>query len=170
MRPPAAEACGRRAARAALAVLAALACARPAAAATVDISGLQDVTFSSLDPTVSVTRSQNLCVFSNTLLGLYSVTARGSGSASAFTLSAGGSVAPLPYQVQWSAVSGASSGMALSPATALTGQASNAILPTCALGPSSSASLIVMLRASDLQAAGSGLTYSGTLNLTIAPD
>jgi hypothetical protein len=166
VRPAAAEACGRLAAGAVLAILA----AGPAAAATVDISGLQDVTFSNLDPTVSVTRRQSLCVFSNALLGGYSVTARGSGSGSAFTLSAGGSVAPLPYQVQWSGVSGASSGTALSPSIALTGLASNAITLTCALGPSSSASLIVTLRASDLQAAGSGLTYAGTLNLTIAPD
>jgi len=170
VRRPAAWATGAGWAGAAIAVLAVLAFARAADASQVDISGLQNVTFTSLDPTVDATRSQNICVFSNTLHGGYKITARGSGGGSAFTLSAGGSVSPLPYQVQWSDVSGASSGTALSPGVALTGQTSNATKTTCSLGPASSASLIVALRASDLQAAASGLTYTGTLSLTIAPE
>ena len=170
MRRPATTAHARLAG-AALAALASLALAAPVRAANmVDVSGLQDVTFTTLDPTVNATRSQNICVFSNTAHGGYNVTARGSGSASAFTLSAGGSVTPLPYQVQWSGVSGAGSGTVLSPGVALTGQTSVATKNTCSSGPASSASLIVALSATDLQGAASGLTYTGTLSLTIAPE
>ena len=153
-----------------LAVAASVAAATPAAAALVDISKLQDVTFTSLDPTADATRAQSICVFSNSFFGGYNVTARGSGSASAFTLSAGGSIPVLPYAVQWSQSSGATSGTALTPSVPLTGQRSTATLPTCLLGPSTTASLIVILRATNLQAALTGVTYTGTLSLTIAPE
>jgi hypothetical protein len=142
----------------------------PAAAQTVDISGLQNVSFANLDPTVDATRTQNVCVFSSTLTHGYNVTARGSGAASAFTLSAGGSVPVLPYTVQWSPVAGGGSGTVLSPGARLTGQISSAISVTCILGVLSSATLIVILRTSDLQAAASGVNYTGTLTLTIAPE
>lgn len=124
---------GRRAAIA-LVLFGDLGLAGSAGAATVQISQLQDVTFTNLDPTVNASRNQSICVFSSTLLGGYSVTARGSGAGSAFTLSAGGSVNPLPYQVQWSASAGANAGTALSPGVPLTGQSAGAISLTCALG------------------------------------
>jgi hypothetical protein len=155
---------------AAPAIVAALFAATPGRAATVQISRLQDVTFSSLDPLVDATRTESVCVFSNTLLHGYNVTARGSGGASAFTLSGGGSVPPLPYTVQWSASAGASSGTALAAGKPLTGQASLAITTTCVLGVLTSATLIVTLHSADLQAALSGVPYSGTLSLTIAPE
>jgi hypothetical protein len=155
---------------AALAALAALAVGAPCSAASVQITGLTDVAFTGLDPLVDATRAQNVCVFSNTLLHGYNVTARGSGAASAFTLSAGGSVPPLPYTVQWSQTSGSSAGTALSVGAPLTGQRSSALINACSVGPSTSASLIVILRAADLQAALSGVAYSGTLSLTIAPE
>ena len=141
-----------------------------AGAATVNITKLQNVTFTNLDPTVNATRSQNVCVFSSTRHGGYRVTGRGSGAGSAFTLSAGGALSPLPYEVQWSSSAGASSGTTLSPGVGLTGQTSGATSQTCALGPTATASLIVVLHASDLQGAASGLPYSGTLSLTIAPE
>jgi hypothetical protein len=161
---------GHGARTAALAVMAALVVAAPARAASVQISALTDVTFTSLNPLVDATRTENVCVFSNTLPRGYNVTARGSGAASAFTLSAGGSIPTLPYTVQWSATSGASAGTTLAVATPLTGQTSVATSTTCHSGPSTSASLIVILRTADLQAALSGVSYSGTLSLTIAPE
>jgi hypothetical protein len=155
---------------AALAALAVLAAGAPAAAATVDISGLQDVSFTGLDPLVDATRTQNLCVFSNTITRGYNVTARGSGASSAFTLSAGGSVSALPYTVQWSPSSGGTTGTALTPGAPLTGQTSAATQVMCHNGVATSASLIVILRTADLQAAASGVSYAGTLALTIAPE
>jgi hypothetical protein len=161
---------GHGARAAALAVLAALVTAAPCSAAIVQITGLQDAAFTSLDPLVDATRTQSICVFSNTSTGGYNVTARGSGAASAFTLSAGGSIPPLPYTVQWSPSAGSASGTALSVGAPLTGQKSNATNRTCSTGVTASASLILILRTSDLQAALSGLSYSGTLSLTIAPE
>ena len=155
---------------AALAALAALAVGAPCSAASVQITGLTDVAFTGLDPLVDATRAQNVCVFSNTLLHGYNVTARGSGAASAFTLSAGGSVPTLPYTVQWSQSSGSSAGTALAVGTPLTGQKSTATSTTCHSGPSTSASLIVILHTADLQAALAGVSYTGTLSLTIAPE
>jgi len=155
---------------AALAVLAAFVAADPCSAASVQITGLQDAAFTSLDPLVDATRTQSVCVFSNTLLHGYNVTARGSGAASAFTLSAGGSIPPLPYTVQWSASAGSTSGTALAVGAPLSGQRSSALTSTCSLGVTASASLILILRTSDLQAALSGVSYSGTLSLTIAPE
>ena len=149
---------------------AAMLAASPAGAATVNISGLQDVSFTSLNPLADATRAQNVCVFSNTVTRGYNVTARGSGSGSAFTLSAGGSIPALPYSVQWSQSAGNSTGTALTPGTRLTGQTSGAISVTCILGVLSSATLIVILRTSDLQGAASGVSYTGSPGLTIAPE
>lgn len=161
---------GHGARTAALAVLAALVVAAPGRAASVQITALQDETFTSLNPLVDATKTQSVCVFSNTLLHGYNVTARGSGAASAFTLSAGGSVPTLPYTVQWSQSSGSSAGTALAVGTPLTGQKSTATSTTCHSGPSTSASLIVILHTADLQAALAGVSYTGTLSLTIAPE
>jgi len=161
---------GNGARTAALAVLAALVAGAPCRAASVQITALQDETFTSLNPLADATKTQSICVFSNTLLHGYNVTARGSGAASAFTLSAGGSIPALPYTVQWSQTSGSSTGTALVVGTPLTGQRSNALTSACSLGPSTSASLILILRTADLQAALAGVSYAGTLSLTIAPE
>ena len=161
---------GHGARTAALAVLATLVAIAPCRAAIVQISELQDAAFTNLDPLADATRTQNICLFSNTITGGYNVTARGSGAASAFTLSAGGSVPPLPYTVQWSPTAGSTSGTALTVGAPLTGQRSTAISRTCITGITASASLILILRTADLQAALSGVSYSGTLSLTIAPE
>jgi hypothetical protein len=152
-----------------LAALATLAAGSPAAAQVVDISGLQDVSFAGLNPAVDAMRTQNVCVFSSSLTRGYSVTARGSGASSAFTLSAGGALPTLPYTVAWSPSPNSSAGTALAPSVPLTGQTSGAVVPTCVLGLAASATLILVLRAASLQAAASGVTYTGSLSLTIAP-
>jgi hypothetical protein len=95
------------------------------------------------------------------------VQATGSGSGGAFTLASGS--ASLAYEVQWSQVSGQTSGTQLSPNVALTGQVSSATQPSCNSGPSTSASLIVILRSAQLSAAAAG-SYSGTLTLLVAPE
>ena len=161
---------GHGARTAAFAVLAALVAAAPCSAASVQITGLQDAAFTSLDPLVDATRAQSICVFSNTVTRGYNVTARGSGAASAFTLSAGGSSPTLPYTVQWSPTAGSTSGTALAVGATLIGQKSTATNTACKTGVTASASLILILRTSDLQAALSGVSYSGTLSLTIAPE
>jgi hypothetical protein len=152
---------------------AALALALPAwselvAGNNVRITGLSDVAFGTVANLSSDSvRSQSICVFSNSPANGYYVQATGSGSGGAFTLASGSNA--LAYDVQWSPVSGQSSGTTLSPGVALTGQISAATQPSCNSGPASSASLIVILRAAKLSAAPAG-TYSGTLTLLVAPE
>lgn len=132
----------------------------------VQISGLSDVAFGTVDPTVAASNAQNVCVWSNTSGRGYSLTATGSGAANAFTLTDGTNT--LAYAVEWSDSSGQSAGTALTTATALMGLTSTATSPDCSSGPASSASLIVKLTAADLQAAVAG-SYTGTLTLVVAP-
>jgi hypothetical protein len=132
------------------------------------ITGLSDVAFGTVANLQSDSaRSQNICVYSNSPTNGYYVQATGSGSGGAFTLASGANA--LSYEVQWASVSGQSAGTMLSPNVALTGQVSSATQPSCNSGPSSSASLIIILRSASLSSASAG-TYSGTLTLLVAPE
>jgi hypothetical protein len=132
------------------------------------ITGLSDVAFGTLATLSSdSTKTQNVCVFSNSTNNGYYVEATGSGSSGAFTLSSGAHL--LAYDVEWNASSGQSTGSLLSPNVPLTGLFSAATQPSCNSGPATSASLIVILRAASLSSATAG-TYSGTLTLLVAPE
>lgn len=135
----------------------------------VRISGLSDVTFASVDPSVTASNAQNVCVWSNTSTRGYSITATGSGAANAFTL-VSGALPAVPYTVQWAATSGQSSGTSLASGTALTAQTSTAINADCSAGPSASASLVVSIAPATLQSMTAGVTYNGTLTLVVAPE
>lgn len=138
-------------------------------ASRVQISGLSDVNFNAVDPTIAASSAQNVCVWSNTSTRGYRITASGSGTASAFTLSSG--VLPVvPYSVEWANSSGQTSGTALTAGTARTGLTSTATNPTCASGVPSSASLIIKMAAADLGNMQAGPSYTGTLTLLVAPE
>ncbi len=148
--------------------LAAAAFSVPATAQKVRITNLSDVDFGLISNLqADALRAQNVCLYSNSAGGLYSVTASGSGAGSSFTLSNGTSA--LPYEVQWSSQSGQSGGASLTPNVAATGQSSAATHQFCNSGPAASASLIVVLRSSALSQAREGL-YSGSLTLLIAAE
>ena len=134
----------------------------------IQLTGLTDVAFTNQDPTIAAFNAQNVCVWSNSATRGYYVTATGSGAASAFTLANG--AATVPYTVEWAGASAQSSGTALTASTALHGLTSTATNPTCASGPSSSASLIVRMSTSSLQSMQSAATYTGTLTLVVAPE
>jgi hypothetical protein len=139
-----------------------------AQAQQVQISKLTDVAFGTIaNFTTDQTNSQSVCAYSSATGGRYSVTASGSGSGGAFTLASGGS--QLAYEVQWAATANQTTGVALTPGVALTGQTGNGLTATCFFGFVPTASLITILRASALSAASAG-TYSGTLSLLIAPN
>ena len=165
--------CGRAAGSPAAIVLCALAAAllvqpAPALAQKVRITNLSDVDFGTIaNLQADSRRSQNICLYSNGTSGGYSVLASGSGSGSTFSLANGPS--QLAYDVEWSGQSGQSSGTALSPNVALTGQTSPATHQFCNSGPSASASLVVILRGTELARARQG-NYSGTLTLLIAAE
>jgi hypothetical protein len=135
----------------------------------VRISGLTDVTFSNVDPSVAAADAQSVCVWSNTSTRGYSITATGSGAANAFTLSSG-ALPVVPYTVEWAPTSGQTSGASLAAGTALTGQTSTATNSDCSAGPSASASLVVSVGSPTLQSMTAGVTYNGTLTLVVAPE
>ena len=140
----------------------------PAFAQKVRITNLSDIDFGMIaNLQADSRRSQNVCLYSNGTAGGYSVVATGSGPGSGFSLTSGPNL--LAYDVEWSGQSGQASGTALSPNVALTGQTSAATHQFCNSGPSSSASLIVVLRGSELARARQG-SYSGTLTLLIAAE
>jgi hypothetical protein len=139
-----------------------------AAAQKVRVTNLADVNFGLVSNLQADTRrSQNVCLFSNSTGGRYSITASGSGSGSSFALADGAN--SLPYEVQWSDQSGQTSGISLAPTVTSTGRVSAATQQTCNSGPATSASLIVILRASSLTQAREG-SYSGSLTLLVAAE
>ena len=134
----------------------------------VRISGLSDVAFTNVDPSVDASNAQNVCVWSNTSTRGYNIKASGSGAGSAFTLS--NAALSVPYSVEWSSSSGQTSGTALASGTALTGLTSTATNSSCASGPSASASLIVKILSANLQSMPASTNYTGTLTLVVAPE
>lgn len=75
----------------------------------------------------------------------------------------------MTFEVQWSSAVGQNSGTTLTPNVPLTGQISAATHQTCANGPATSASLVVVLRSAALSSATAG-TYNGSLTLVVGPE
>ncbi|WP_174291546.1 hypothetical protein [Sphingomonas bacterium] len=134
----------------------------------VQITGLNDVAFTNVDPSTTATNAQSNCVWSNTATKGYTITATGSGTSGAFTL-ASGALTPVAYSVQWNQSTGQSSGTALTAATASSTFNSTATTPTCATAPATSSSLIVSITSAQLLTMASQTSYTGTLTLLVSP-
>jgi len=121
-----------------------------------------NVTSLSLD----LRRAQNTCSFAGVFPITYTVTATGSGTGNAFTVTNGTST--VSYEVQWAQTANAASGSNLTANVALTNQSGGGIVTglTCFLGLTN-ATLIVIVRAGQLQQATTG-SYSGTLSVVLA--
>ena len=137
------------------------------AADKVRISGLQTANFGQLAGTGDRSISQNLCAYSSSVTGGYSVTATGTGSGGAFSLTS--SIATISYEVLWADTSGQNSGTSLIAGTPIGGFTSNATQHFCNSGPTSSASMTIVIRSATIQSARAG-TYSGTLQIMIVPE
>jgi hypothetical protein len=135
------------------------------------LSGLNDVTFTSVPPETDAVNSQNVCAWTNALSGGYSVLAAGSGTGSAFTLtSTDGTGKTVAYTVGWAGTSGAGSTTALSANTASGSFTTSALVPGCTtLGPTSSATLRITIRSANLLTMTGSVPYTGSLTLTISP-
>ena len=145
-----------------------LGAASPAAADSARIAGLANINFGSIVNAVDQTSSQSVvvCSYKNNPQNLpYSVTAMGSGTASAFELSSGAAI--LPYDVQWASAAGQTGGTLLQPGSPATGFGGGANGFNCST-QGANASLTVTIRSVDIAAAPAG-TYTGTLQLLIAP-
>lgn len=131
------------------------------------ISGLSDVAFTNQDPAVAASNAQNVCVWTNTATKAYTITASGSGTSGAFTLSDGSGT--VPYSVAWAPSINQTSGATLTAGTASGSLTSTATHQTCASAPSASASLIVGISSADLGTMSAGSSYLGTLTLLVTP-
>jgi hypothetical protein len=130
-------------------------------------SGFADVAFGTVLSFSDQTSSQNLCVFSQSFTNAYSVTANGNGAGGAFELSNGTAV--IPFEVLWNSSAEQSGGTTILAGSMRTGFTSSATQKSCNSGPSASASLTIALRSAALASARAGF-YSGTLQITIAPE
>ncbi len=131
------------------------------------ISGLSDVAFTNQDPATAASNAQNVCVWSNTATKAYTITASGSGAASAYTLSNGSGT--VPYTVEWAATSGQTSGTALTAGSASASLTSAAVNQNCSSAPLTTASLIVKMSTTDLGTMSAGSSYTGSLTLLVTP-
>ena len=151
-----------------IAMASALGLSAPAAAQQVRLTKLTNAAFGTISSFAADSiKAQSVCAYSSTTGGRYNITATGSGSGSAFTLSGGSST--LAYEVQWSNSSGQTLGTSLTPGVALTGQTSGATSSNCSSGVSTTASLIIIIRASTA-ASATARSYNGTLTLMVAPE
>lgn len=159
----------RRSAAISAALMALVMLHSPAEAADkVHITGLSDANFGTLtDFSLDTVRSQNICVFVKSRSNNYQVTAAGSAPGGAFLLSSGSD--QMPYEVQWSSVSGATTGTTLTAGVPLGGQNSSATKDSCSNGPATTASVVVVLRSAAVSSAITG-SYTGTLTLLIQPE
>jgi len=131
------------------------------------ITGLTDVTFANQDPSAAASSAEDVCVWSNTATKGYTITATGSGTGSAFTLSNGSST--VPYSVEWAATSGQTSGSGLTAGTASSSLTTGAVNQNCSSAPAATASLIVKMATADLGTMSAGSNYTGTLTLLVTP-
>ena len=131
------------------------------------ITGLTDVDFTNQDPGTAASSAQNVCVWSNTATKGYTLTATGSGTASAFTLTNGSGT--VPYTVEWAATSGQTTGTAVTTGTATSTLTTTAVNQTCSAAPTSTSSLIVRVSTAALGTMDAGSSYTGTLTLVITP-
>lgn len=131
------------------------------------ITGLSDVSFASQDPSTAASNAQNVCVWSNTVTKAYTITASGSGTASAFTLSNG--TGTVPYSVEWASTSGQTSGTGLTAGAASSSLTSGAANQSCSSAPLTTASLVVKLSTADLGTMSAGSSYTGSLTLLVTP-
>lgn len=129
------------------------------------ISNLTDVNFTSVDPSSAVSHTQGPCVWSNTATRKYTLTASGSGTGGAFTLTDG--AIEVPYSVGWAAAAGATTVADLTAGTSTSALTATANNINCTAGVDST--LKVSIGADDLQDMVAANTYQGTLTLVVTP-
>lgn len=134
----------------------------------VQISDLNDITFSGLTGGANAQQTDNVCVWSNTATKSYTIKATGNGTTSAFTL-ASGTNPVIPYSVAWANTSGATSGTALTTNVASAAFTSTATTPLCSAGASLTSTLFVSIGATDQDAMVANAAYTGVLTLVVTP-
>lgn len=129
------------------------------------ITGMASLNFGTWTGSGDLTQNENVCIYTNQATGLYTVTASGSGAASAFTLTDGGNT--LAYTVYFNDVSGIVGEVQLNTTVANNTQTgANTASQTC--GGGNNANYRVNIASAALAAAPSGI-YTGTLTIVVEP-
>lgn len=131
----------------------------------VRISGISDLSFGAYGGSGSPSLDDDICIYENNTSGTYKVTAHGSGTSSAFTVTDGSNL--IAYAVRFNNVTGTTSNFPLTTnVTSSTLSGANSASQTC--GGGNNANFQVTLQKADLLKVPAG-TYSGTLTLVIEP-
>ena len=131
-----------------------LAIATPGSAWCADkvrLTGLSDANFGTINATTDQTISQNVCAYSNSATTGYSVTALGSGGGGSFSLVSGS--AQMNFDLLWSDAANQTGGRSLSPGVVESGFTAGTSQQFCNSGPSSTASLTIVIRSATLTSA-----------------
>ena len=129
------------------------------------ISAVNDISLGTWSGTGALWNWDTLCVWTTT--GAYNITASGDGAGGMFAVTNG--TDNINYLVAWSDTPSFAGLNLLTPGAALPGQNTNASTTDCNGGASPTATVLVAVFASDLEAAPAG-AYSGTLTLVVAPE
>jgi hypothetical protein len=132
------------------------------------VSGLSDVALSPAGLVSNAQDTQNICVWLNTANKGYRIIASGSGPERSFTLANGSMSAP--YSVAWSGSPDQTSASFLKPGETVRGLRSAATQPGCKSGSATMSLLTVRMAPVDKRITDANLTYTGTLNLLLAPE
>lgn len=130
------------------------------------ISGLEDVHFGN-ERAATTGASENVCLWSNSPAGLYTIVAHGSGSSGSFELS-NGKVA-VGYTVAWSPRGNVASDQNLRSGSTVTDLQAAVERSECGVGRGA-ASLAIAMNSFDLQAARQAGPYVGSLTLIVSPE
>ena len=133
----------------------------------VQITNLNDIDLGTFTGTGNLTGNDTLCIYRNGS-GTYQITATGSGTGSAFTVTDGSNT--LPYTVDYTSdLLGTPTTTTMSTGSALTGQAGVDSASTTCAGGGDNAQVDITISNADLTSAPAG-AYSGTLTLVVAPE
>jgi hypothetical protein len=130
------------------------------------ISGLKDIDLGLAEPASGARTSEDICVWSNSATGAYTITASGGGPDGAFELANGEQA--LGYTVEWAPRPGQTSGDRLESGMTRTNLLAATTRLECEAGMGT-ASLAVALDPAQLAAAEPGARYTGSLVLIVAP-
>jgi hypothetical protein len=130
------------------------------------VSGVKDIAFASTAPVAGARASEDICLWSNSAAGAYTITASGSGSGGAFQLT--NDERGLGYSVAWVPLSGQVSGDPLASGPAGTNLQAAATRSDCASG-TGSVSLVVAMDPAQLATTEPSAPYTGSLMLMVAP-
>ncbi|NMC61891.1 MAG: hypothetical protein GYA55_01845 [SAR324 cluster bacterium] len=127
------------------------------------IFDVSDIDFGSYTGSGNPSEKRSVCIRNNTATGYYNISAKGSGTSDAFTVTNGSN--PIAYKVYWYDNNDSRKDTISSPNSTLSNRIGATIAETCSSG---NASIEIEFQKSALMQAPAGY-YSGTIHLMLSP-